>query len=405
MKVDKVLNSFISGYLTKSRYYADDPTVLGFNLFFQKDFNSPLLNRSEFGESAMRYLISIGEPERADHLKDFIRRLTELVEDHPYFIQQMSGLGNIYKLESGKPFNDGRILEFETLESLDLRIASLVDSYIKATFDIENHRKMIPENLLEFSFIIIISEIRNFRSFIEGVDSSEGKYIDLNKNLGTFIYKFDRSLFNFEDSNGFLNSISNADLKSVSNSFKIKCGKMFDYSNVRIFDALLKNYEPPLKIQDMKINQIDKSNPENEEILKNPDKIEKKNNNFLTNQTGQIKQKFDEFVDNKFAQVVLGNALFRSVEPNIIGLATGDQTLNDINPLTGRTLGSSSKLVVKNIFTDDKILKNETDQERKEREIRDTLNRGLIPNLENPIQSLKEKILISTLGNALKGLL
>jgi hypothetical protein len=100
-----VHNTYIRNFLTNhvlnsdtpiGRKYIEDPTVMGFNLFFDFDFQSPLLNVTSEGENAYNYLLAIGEPERAAKLRDFRDRLQHLISVTPYFFKKVSGLSSIY---------------------------------------------------------------------------------------------------------------------------------------------------------------------------------------------------------------------------------------------------------------------------------------------------------------------
>src|SRR6185369_2964710 len=156
-------------------------------------------------ESAERYLRAINEPERADAIVRFRTLLRELTTRFPYYLQSISGLGEIYKFEP-KNALDERILEIITLESVDLRIAQMVDAYVKAYWDIDYRRCMLPYNLQQVTFTVLVSEIRNLRTFVNktaGATTTES-YKDLGPMIGTFSYQFHKSRFDFSGSNPFL---------------------------------------------------------------------------------------------------------------------------------------------------------------------------------------------------------
>ena len=87
MQDNKTINDFRKGY----RYdqMAEDPTYLTF--FFMFDYysaDSPLLN----GEAASYLRDVLGDEERARHLENFIKILSRVNAEYPWFWQGVSGL-------------------------------------------------------------------------------------------------------------------------------------------------------------------------------------------------------------------------------------------------------------------------------------------------------------------------
>jgi hypothetical protein len=237
---DASLQRFIAGVLengsdtSAKRYYHDDPTCMGFTLMF--DFEgtaSPLFNESDHGESAIRYLESIDEGDRnkwdendyaifrevggrAAYLKRFKERLRDIVKFYPYYFTDIVGLGDIYNFNEKNGYEFERLLTIKTLESIDVRMGGMIDDFMRATFDHEFRRMMLPANMLEFRMYIIVSEIRNFRTFVNttlsGNDALRQREMGLvgianqpiltniNENLSAYVFVFDTCKFNFSDS-------------------------------------------------------------------------------------------------------------------------------------------------------------------------------------------------------------
>ena len=245
MAVNTILKQFISrnlenGNSASARYYGEDPTTMGFNLWFDYGEESPLLNPpSGKGESAERYLRSIGETDRANSLVKFRGELKELTTKFPYYLQTINGLGEMYKFDS-KNALDERVLEIITLESVDLRVAGMIDSYIKAYWDIDYRRCMLPYNLQQVTFTVLVSEIRNLRTFVKKTagSTSSDSYKDLGAMLGTYSFQFHKSRFDFSGSNPFLDAVNNSVPEVATNKFKMECGKLHDGTRMNIFDIL-----------------------------------------------------------------------------------------------------------------------------------------------------------------------
>lgn len=224
---------------TFGKFYLDDPTTMGFSLWF--DPSSPLFNTdANNGESAYQYLVNRGETVRANKLNRFIAQMLMLAVDYPHFFLSLSGLGNIYEFPSGKSTRE-RTLTVTTNESMDLRMASIIDNYVQATYDIDFGRRAVPLNLTEFKMKIFISEIRSFQTFVGNQVNGvyKGNFKELNDSLGIFIVNFKRCTFNFSASNPFLDTINNSQQEIASNVFSIDAGDMnLNNNKVDVFDIV-----------------------------------------------------------------------------------------------------------------------------------------------------------------------
>lgn len=252
--------------------YADDPTLLGFKLL--PSLSSPLFNINisesdeEQEESAFAYLISINQQERAKKLLNFIESFKLLVQDYPYYLQELSGLGDIYKIEDKKSYYERKI-KLKTYESIDLFISSMMHDYINAVYDYNELKWVVPMNLLYFDLIIYISEVRKFKTVYNIISSNqkltsvnnvtsesylEDTSIDtvldkdsmflLNKYIGAYAIRFNRCTFMSENINTYLTSVSNQAPKSPENEIGILLGKMsFHLTNLHPFSHVYKYYE------------------------------------------------------------------------------------------------------------------------------------------------------------------
>lgn len=234
------LNSVISTLPSNSKYY-DDPTTMGFTLFFEfEGRNSPLFNESNDGESAIRYLKNIGENKRAAHLKRFKQRLYDVTKFYPYFYQKVKGLEGLYKLEPGKPL-EPKILTIETLESIDLRIGSLASEYMDAFYDFAYKREMIPINLIRFKCHILVSEIRKFRTYVgqnntTNSETDEMNMVQLNDFLSYYWLTFNECNFDFGDSLPFLGDLSTSTPGTADNTFKIIAPNFIPRNKMKLLD-------------------------------------------------------------------------------------------------------------------------------------------------------------------------
>ncbi len=240
--VDDSLKKFLLSAIDSKVGTYDDPTVLGFSLYF--DFNgsmrddstgqgaSPLFNESKSKDSAINYLKSIGEFDRADSLLEFKNGLRTLNQDYPYYFTSISGLQSLIKLEETVGWNlkDFR-LTIETLESIELRVTGMIENYLTSVYDTEFNRWMVPENLRKFYLQVQVTEIRNIKSFIKDVTSPTGasSIQSINDKLSILTYDFWGCQFDFNEAHPFLEHIENKTGEGITNKFSI----MADRSNNR----------------------------------------------------------------------------------------------------------------------------------------------------------------------------
>jgi hypothetical protein len=167
----------------KGSYFTDKNTLFGTNPFGQEQYSQK--SSGNDGDvayySAISYLEQrefdfINGGKRADALKQFGITFSDLLTNSPWFIQSITGLDEMMKVprpgyqsqgeNAYTAFNPqrtaGKVLEFTTLESLNLRMTALADLYNTATFDYDNMRELLPRNLRKFTMYIFVSEIRNF---------------------------------------------------------------------------------------------------------------------------------------------------------------------------------------------------------------------------------------------------
>lgn len=180
------VNNFKKGLHRYSKY--NDPTYLGFTLLFDwytPDENSsyggsPLLsgyvNEQSQGPNpeawntkagtAMDYLRRCGEFQRMRYLNAFIVSLKNINYKMPWYWQEITGLQNAWQYKNFEnPYlgGDDAKIEIACLESIDLRMTSLMDLYKKAVYNLEYRRIIIPENLRKFSVYVYVQEIRKFQ--------------------------------------------------------------------------------------------------------------------------------------------------------------------------------------------------------------------------------------------------
>jgi len=214
----------------------DDPTYLGFSLLF--DISSPLFNGATVGdpadpgtnipdgESALGYLITVGQADRAKYLKAFIQGLQEINKTRPYYWQTVEGLSDAWSKSNNMldPFSgsgEDEGIAIGCLEAIDLKMSALFNLYRAAVIDNEYNRFVLPKNLMYFNVYVEIHEIRNFKSTVSWLDKisslRSGESLPqtdvdrfLNSNTSKITFRFNDCIWNMNESGKVFEKVTNA---------------------------------------------------------------------------------------------------------------------------------------------------------------------------------------------------
>jgi len=226
---DPAKNAFAktNPYYTDNRYLnTQDPTVLGFKLLFNFDqADSGLLwgaavDSAPPTNTALGFLTSIGDGQRAYYLKQFLRILHGINNQTPWFFQNLTGLKDAWKHDLSIPLiKEDTKLEIECLESIDLRMTALIDLYRKACFDWKYRREVVPKNLRQFSMSVYVYEQRwisnpNAQAFADFRDDN-GKFTGLADAAKTFKSKAATFAADLTGMNEILNDPPNPNVNIV----------------------------------------------------------------------------------------------------------------------------------------------------------------------------------------------
>lgn len=117
-----------------------------------------------FSDSAEDYLYAIGSVNRIAYLRAFKQLLGKLQNEAPWYFQKITGTDALYTVDPNVNTRKDLTLNFECLETIDLRSSMLADFYRHAAFDFERHREVLPYNLRTFRMRIHVFEMRNFNT-------------------------------------------------------------------------------------------------------------------------------------------------------------------------------------------------------------------------------------------------
>lgn len=175
--VDKASDLFVKGSLRDDDY--EDPTFFGFDINFE--FSNPIDKSTGlaisplFGdptvpsENAESYLSNIGAVGPAANLRKFKENIYKIQNTAPYYFQSIDGLKALWGPADDKWdsfYAKDIILTVGCLESLDLLMTSTLDAYRKASMDTTHMRRLLPENLRNFSVTVTITEMRKFNTIM-----------------------------------------------------------------------------------------------------------------------------------------------------------------------------------------------------------------------------------------------
>lgn len=331
---------FKDGFQTK--YFAEDPTTMVFSIFFE--FDSPLLNpATNIGESAERFFQNLGDDKRVAKIVEFRERILNLIDETPYLLRSIDGLGDIYDYSSKEIYLE-RELTIKTHETLDLRIAKIAELYTDVVWDFENQKRILPDNLEWINYHVIVNDVRELVMFIRDYEEGgHGEYMmeNVTAYLDSFIYSFRGGKFSFHKSNNFLSTISNEDPTVIDNSFRLMGGKFSKKRN----RVILSNDEKSVTIDKITGRRTTKSESQLEEmsLSKKLLKIAKKKAIDFARQeaTKIISEKVLDPLKAKLSDIQ--NSLLSFNELTLEGLISGDQKIGDmINGVKGAVNGTST---------------------------------------------------------------
>ena len=212
MQDNKTINDFRKGY----RYdqMAEDPTYLTF--FFMFDYysaDSPLLN----GEATSYLRNVLGDEERARHLENFIKILSRVNAEYPWFWQGVSGLETTRQYDKLKdPFwGDDKAIEISCLETVELTVSGMLDLYKRAAYDFNRWVEVIPKNLRFFKMSIWVTDVRDF---FYDPDIPRSSVVDVRP---YFLTTLSQCQFDIESGNNIFSDLKRSPEQMIETSFKI----------------------------------------------------------------------------------------------------------------------------------------------------------------------------------------
>lgn len=221
---DYDLEYFINYYTTEhgnSVIENQDPIYTGFKMFFHFDAPNGLFADETYPNSALAYLKRIGQTQRYNLLKRFINTLSEINSLTPYVFQSIDGISELWT----QPFSDvltNKQINIQTLEMIDMRLASLTVMYRTIVFDNERKCYVVPENLRKFSMSIYVHDMRVFNE----LDKNNARFLKTESNqdvtkLNHIMFDLGYCEFNINSGAEFLSTVSRNNNEANINNLTI----------------------------------------------------------------------------------------------------------------------------------------------------------------------------------------
>lgn len=221
---DYDLEYFINYYTTEhgnSVIENQDPIYTGFKMFFHFDAPNGLFADETYTNSALAYLKRIGQTQRYNLLKRFINTLSEINSLTPYVFQSIDGISELWT----QPFSDvltNKQINIQTLEMIDMRLASLTVMYRTIVFDNERKCYVVPENLRKFSMSVYIHDMRVFNE----LDKNNARFLKTESNqdvtkLNHIMFDLGYCEFNINSGAEFLSTVSRNNNEANINNLTI----------------------------------------------------------------------------------------------------------------------------------------------------------------------------------------
>lgn len=219
--IENFVNVFLDSADTDSFKVLNDPTFIGFKLFFHFDKQSGLLADERFTNSALAYLKRIGEEDRYQLLIRFINVLSKVNSICPWIFQSVTGLDDLWVKPHIEVYYQ-KELTLGTLETIDGKISSLISMYREIAYDWDRHVWILPINLRRFSFSLYLYDFRNFDNTSETsvnlLQTIENQDI---KQLNHHLFDFGYCQFDIKSGSEYIGSVNNIPGEAAKNNLTI----------------------------------------------------------------------------------------------------------------------------------------------------------------------------------------
>ena len=133
-----------------------DPLWIRFKIFFNFSASSGLLADGSNTNSAIAYFNRIGDTVRAQALKDWIDSLKNLSTNYSFLFDELTGLQELVSDRMQEMVPEDKKLDITFQETLDMKIANIIETYRHIVFNYERRVWTLPRNLRRFDMHIYV---------------------------------------------------------------------------------------------------------------------------------------------------------------------------------------------------------------------------------------------------------
>lgn len=208
---------YTTGENKARRHKFGDPIQLNFRWFIDFSNVTGLFGAGE--DSALQYLIRIGEVNRAEMLKRWIAIFRVFIKELDFLVLNVEGLEAVQTWKNEHTFLDKERLKITCRETTDMLLHGLIVNYKAIVYDLTRGVRVIPQNLCRFDSYIVVFPSGYYNEQLYGGNEktlpTKGKLADENLNLKTLgefnhtLYTFNGCMFDMDSGSSYVETISN----------------------------------------------------------------------------------------------------------------------------------------------------------------------------------------------------
>lgn len=161
--VDVENNSIITPEMRAYYMPFTDPLTLNFKILLDFGHKEGLLADESNADSALAYLKRIGENERYDLLKVWIKNFQDLFQYYDFLVIGADGMDEAVCFKLHEKHTAGKFT-LNIRETVDMKVQSLINTYQQIWYDFERDVQVIPKNLKRIPLAVLIYSSGYFNS-------------------------------------------------------------------------------------------------------------------------------------------------------------------------------------------------------------------------------------------------
>lgn len=242
------------------------------------------------------------------NMEDFTEGFYSICTEHPYTFQTIEGLPEVYKnyyRNNEDPYMGGKDnkIKIDCLESVDMRMFMLFDSYLRSVYNREYRRMNVPTNLIRFDCYVIVHDIRNFRLDEKNYKNNASAY-NIAQHMSVVVFEFKRCVFDPEELGDTFSGVSAIENTMTKFSFS------FTYGDVEIHSGSLADFlETDVNKFTTRLDNMTSAYDQTETLDNTKMNSELDDKPFTTFPLGQ-RNVYDQYNTNSTSLLALGEQMY-----------------------------------------------------------------------------------------------